>query len=384
MDIDPARLRMIQQTPSSKLSEGSDIAPPTIVLRRRLPEMDPERQRLIRELNSAPVEVFCDSRPREAFLKERGPVIEKASHQMEVLKAGISSEQVRAAYWAAHGEKGGMISKARVLDLTNGMVPFPLAQFKDGTLYFLPKGKLVAVGGFKHVRKGWKVRPNGDVEPIARLAIKGNIQGAMEEIALTKRFDHPHLMSGPYHSCQYDGPSRTIYGVLKKPKVFASLPLMLGDLRELAKTLTWKERVEVCQQIASGLADLHSRGIIHRDIKPENILLTRGPQGEPIAKIGDFGLSREKSSLKKGTRAGTSQYFAPEVGQKGVLQAEASDCYALGLTFEKILGAAELDPSDRPKLMQTETSLTQRLKASEPDKRPTAAQVEIEISKFLE
>lgn len=47
----------------------------------------------------------------------------------------------------------------------------------------------------------------------------------------------------------------------------------------------------VLAQVASGLAALHGVGIAHRDLKPDNVLLTER-DGEPWAKITDFGISR--------------------------------------------------------------------------------------------
>lgn len=71
--------------------------------------------------------------------------------------------------------------------------------------------------------------------------------------------------------------------------------------------------------VARGLAELHSAGIVHGDIKPENVLLSSIEM--PEARLADFGLAafREalgpcESSLDKTTHyRGTPRYSAPEM-----------------------------------------------------------------------
>ena len=59
------------------------------------------------------------------------------------------------------------------------------------------------------------------------------------------------------------------------------------------KTLALPDRI-VLNQMASGLAYLHSRRIVHGDIKPENILIcTKGDEVQ--VKLSDFGLCKEFS-----------------------------------------------------------------------------------------
>jgi predicted Ser/Thr protein kinase len=88
--------------------------------------------------------------------------------------------------------------------------------------------------------------------------------------------------------------------------------------------------------VAIGLA--HLRGIVHRDLKPANLFLTRSPDGRPVVKVLDFGLSkdaagREGLNLTKTSHAaiGTPLYMAPEQIRSLKSASFASDLWAMGV-----------------------------------------------------
>lgn len=95
------------------------------------------------------------------------------------------------------------------------------------------------------------------------------------------------------------------------------------------------EAVDIALQVARGLAEAHSRGVVHRDIKPSNVILTK--QG--VAKIVDFGLARVLESntetLSQGI-TGTINYMAPEQALGKSVDARA-DVWALGVVLMEML-----------------------------------------------
>lgn len=109
-------------------------------------------------------------------------------------------------------------------------------------------------------------------------------------------------------------------------------------LRELLianGALGHEDAVDICAQVADGLAYAHARGVIHRDIKPTNIMVT----DEGVVKITDFGIARMRSSEVKtmtGLVLGSPRYMSPEQVTGGTLDPR-TDVFSLGIVLYELL-----------------------------------------------
>jgi len=99
--------------------------------------------------------------------------------------------------------------------------------------------------------------------------------------------------------------------------------------------------VSVLLPVCAALAAAHDAGVVHRDLKPENIFLARGPRGERLPKLVDFGISRigalddPQAQRLTGSAVilGTPCYMAPEQTQGARFVDALSDQYALGVVM---------------------------------------------------
>ncbi|OMO56833.1 hypothetical protein CCACVL1_26237 [Corchorus capsularis] len=177
----------------------------------------------------------------------------------------------------------------------------------------------VIQGDFAAIKKG-----NGDVS---------------KEIELLNKVNHSNLirLSGV---CFHDGHWYLVYEYAAN----GALSDWIFHSDNSGKFLSWKQRIQIALDVATGLNYLHSftnPPHIHKDLKSSNVLL----DGDFRAKLANFALARSTEG-EEGQFAltrhivGTKGYMAPEYLENGLVSTKL-DVYAFGVLLLEIVTGKE-------------------------------------------
>ncbi|MFD1151498.1 serine/threonine-protein kinase [Saccharothrix hoggarensis] len=180
-------------------------------------------------------------------------------------------------------------------------------------------------------------------------------------------------------------------GVFRGRPYFVMQAVEGGTLRRRMRGALEPEVVAtIGAQVAGVLAHVHEHGVVHRDVKPSNILLDAAGRR---AYLADFGLALQAQVTRvtrSGILVGTAGYLAPEQVRGADVQPSA-DVYALGLVLlecltgrpeypggdtEAALSRLHREPRIPANLPDAWTRVLTAMTASDPAKRPTAAECE--------
>ena len=162
------------------------------------------------------------------------------------------------------------------------------------------------------------------------------VQRFLSEAEVLASIRHPNIVELVEFGREQDG---TLY---------LTQELLVGsDLRsriEATGRMAAREAFDILMPIMGALVMAHSRGIVHRDLKPENIFLARGPSGEQLPKLIDFGLSKLVAAnranirlTRTGVPIGTPHYMSPEQA-RGESDIDArTDVWSLGIVLYELL-----------------------------------------------
>ena len=132
----------------------------------------------------------------------------------------------------------------------------------------------------------------------------------------------------------------------------------LADRLQREVRLSPDDAVEMFEELAKGLMNLHGKGILHCDLKPANVLLDQDSK----PRVADFGQSR--LSTEDTGALGTLYYMAPEQADLDAVPDARWDVYSLGaMLYCMLTGSPPFRSSQLTKEIESSERIGQRLKA---------------------
>jgi serine/threonine protein kinase len=126
--------------------------------------------------------------------------------------------------------------------------------------------------------------------------------------------------------------------------------------------LSWQQAARYIADVAEGLLEIHSRGIVHRDVKPANILWNSETDE---ALLTDFGISVR---LREGSGVAGTPYYMPPEAFEGVV-APAQDVYGLAASLFWLVAGSVPFP------VVTQERLQEQIRQGLPNPEPRCAEL---------
>ena len=108
--------------------------------------------------------------------------------------------------------------------------------------------------------------------------------------------------------------------------------------------LAVSDAVDFLLQAGEALAEAHAAGIVHRDLKPSNLWLSARPDGSPLVKVLDFGISKlsahapgDPKLTETQSTFGSPTYMSPEQIRSAKKVDHRTDVWALGVVLHELL-----------------------------------------------
>ncbi len=185
-------------------------------------------------------------------------------------------------------------------------------------------------------------------EPFEQQVAVKIVKPGMDSDAVLARFDQERralaAMDHPNIARVFDG------GITPRGRPYFVMEFVDGRpidefCREQGAEL--RTRASLLAQACDAVQHAHTKGVIHRDLKPGNVLVRRGPDGAPQAKVIDFGIAKAfgadlgRGVTELGQVMGTPGYRSPEQEDLDAPEPDTrTDVWALGALLRELAASA--------------------------------------------
>jgi serine/threonine protein kinase len=114
--------------------------------------------------------------------------------------------------------------------------------------------------------------------------------------------------------------------------------------RLLSGPIPIDDAVDYVVQSCEAMHAAHRLGIVHRDLKPANLFLTHRPDGSPLIKVLDFGISKVKTTdaaqlslTHTQAMMGSPLYMSPEQMRSSKDVSPSADIWSLGVILHELI-----------------------------------------------